>query len=439
MRSRHTRHLATELSARLFDREFLKKSGLSRRTMQTVFDRDKWEGVFEALFPPKTRFTCGGILALCRRELKMLAQEPEEGWISFTYKYSTHILYPDEAFAKAAEPYVSGAMFYLAVLQFFFDEERKSVPFDPFNDFALLEKEEYETFDRAGEYAHFVREFREQYIYEMMRLNREATPFETLSHIAGVHYVAMTMARGLYKAGVPVDLALASGAAAGHDLGKFGCKPNERVPYLHYYYTNEWFTAYHMEGIGHIAANHSTWDLELDNISVESLALIYADFRVKQMRGESGQEITKIYTLKDSFDVILSKLDNVDEAKRNRYRVVYARLLEFENYMRSLGVDVDLDGNPPEPEKPLDIVLQNSKQVVRSFGFWGIEHNIDVMHRLGTERQFGNILEAARSEKDWKNVRAYLNIFNEYSIHLNHKQKEQTLGFLYELDRKSVV
>ena len=65
--------------------------------------------------------------------------------------------------------------------------------------------------------------------------------------------------------------------------------------------------------------------------------------------------------------------------------------------------------------------------------FWGIEHNIDVMHRLGTERQFGNILEAARSEKDWKNVRAYLNMFNEYSIHLNHRQKEQTISFLYEL------
>ena len=30
-------------------------------------------------------------------------------------------------------------------------------------------------------------------------------------------------------------------------------------------------------------------------------------------------------------------------------------------------------------------------------------------------------------------MRAYLNIFNEYSIHLDHKQKEQTISFLYEL------
>ena len=433
MRSRHTRHLATELSARLFDREFLKSAGLSRRTMQEIFVRDKWEEAFETLFPIKKRFTCEEILELCRPELWALSVEPEEGWISFTYKFATHILYPDPEFDKKAAPYAAGALLYLNLLQFFFDEERKVMPFNPYDDFELLSEEEYAACDRAEEYAHFVKEFRNQYIYEMMRLNREATPFETLGHIAGVHYVAMHVARGLHKAGVPIDLALASGAAAGHDLGKFGCKPNERVPYLHYYYTNQWFTAYHMESIGHIAANHSTWDLELDNISVESLVLIYADFRVKQMRGADGKEITKIYTLKDSFDVILSKLDNVDEAKKNRYRVVYARLHEFEKYMRSLGVDTDLNGNPPAPEKPKDIVIQNSDQIVRSFVFLGIEHNIDVMRRLGTERQFGNILEAARSEKDWKNVRAYLNIFNEYSIHLNHRQKQQTINFLYEL------
>lgn len=433
MHSRHTRHLATELSARLFDRDFLKKSGIGRRNMQKLFDRDKWEDTFEELLPAKGRFRCEDILNICRPELKLLCSEPEEGWLCFTYKLSTHIPYPDEEFMAQNAPFVPGAYLYLEILRFFFDEERKTVAFDPYDDFAFLPEEEYQGFDRAGEYAHFVQEFREQYIYEMMRLNREATPFETLGHIAGVHYVAITVARGLYEAGVPIDLALASGAAAGHDLGKFGCKPNERVPYLHYYYTHQWFHAYHMDNIGHIAANHSTWDLELDNISVESLVLIYADFRVKQMRDENGRELTKIYSLKESFDVILSKLDNVDETKRNRYRVVYARLYEFERYMRSLGVDVDLDGNCKKAGAAPDIALQNGRQIADSFISFSIEHNIDVMHRLGTEREFGNILEAARSEKDWKNVRAYLNMFNEYSIHLNHKQKEQTMAFLYEL------
>lgn len=79
-----------------------------------------------------------------------------------------------------------------------------------------------------------------------------------------------------------IDLGLISGAALGHDIGKFGCKPGERVPYLHYYYTDQWFTQRGLTALGHIAANHSVWDLEIENLSSESLALVYADFRVKQ-------------------------------------------------------------------------------------------------------------------------------------------------------------
>ena len=47
-----------------------------------------------------------------------------------------------------------------------------------------------------------------------------------------------------------------------------------------------------MERISHIAANHSTWDLELESLSVESLCLIYADFRSKQDRDANGNETT---------------------------------------------------------------------------------------------------------------------------------------------------
>ena len=101
--------------------------------------------------------------------------------------------------------------------------------------------------------------------------------------------------------------------------------------------------------------------------------------------------------------------------------------------MRSLGVDVNLDGKPEKTPPMPDISLRNTEQIVDSLVFMGVEHNIDVMHRMGAERQFGNLLEAARSEKSWKNVRAYLNIFEEYFPYTNDIQKEQTLSFLYEL------
>ena len=187
-----------------------------------------------------------------------------------------------------------------------------------------------------------------------MRLGQEVTPFRTLGHIAGVHYIAMTAARGLRAAGVDIDLALISGAAASHDIGKYGCRPGERVPYLHYYYTDQWLLERNMGNISHIAANHSTWDLELESLSVESLCLIYADFRSKQDRDEKGQEITVLYPPWTSPSrSSCPSWDNVDSSKRRRYEFVYGKLHDFEDYMRSLGVDVDLTGRPgtPAPHK----------------------------------------------------------------------------------------
>ena len=63
---------------------------------------------------------------------------------------------------------------------------------------------------------------------------------------------------------------------------------------------------------------------------MESLLLIYADFRVKSTRVKD-REVIHFYSLKEAFDVILNKLDNVDAAKRHRYVKVYAKLKDFED------------------------------------------------------------------------------------------------------------
>ena len=49
------------------------------------------------------------------------------------------------------------------------------------------------------------------------------------------------------------------------------------------------------------------------------------------------------------------------------------------------------------------------------------------------ESDFGNLIEAARSERQWKNVRTYIGIFEEYSTYMTEHQKLMTLKFLYEL------
>lgn len=52
-----------------------------------------------------------------------------------------------------------------------------------------------------------------------MRIGKAITPFNTLGHIGGVHWVSLYIARQLYQCDVPVDVGLISGAAACHDIG----------------------------------------------------------------------------------------------------------------------------------------------------------------------------------------------------------------------------
>ncbi len=364
---------------------------------------------------------------------KLCPQSPRQGWGLFCYQYICRIMFPQNGFAPEADQYEAGARFYLTVLQVLLDHERAALPFDPMMDFQFLPEEEYSSYDTAREYRRFLRAWREEFLYELMRLGMEVTPFKTLSHISGVHYIAMTAANGLKEAGVEVDLALISAAAAAHDIGKFGCRPGERVPYLHYYYTDQWLLERKMDSISHIASNHSTWDLELESLSVESLLLIYADFRSKQERDKDGNEVTILFPLDQSFQVILSKLDNVDSKKRRRYEFVYGKLHDFEDYMRSLGVDVDLTGQlqPPVPHK--DTALMNPRETLDSLILLSVEHNLQLMHMLSNEQKFGNIIEEARSVKSWQQLRAYLNVFEEYFTYLSVRQKTQALTFLYEL------
>ena len=404
-----------------------------RRSALALLSAPSWTEGLRDLLPLRERVPCARVVQLCRDILPGLCPEPEDGWLSFCYRFVRSTMFPRGGFAPDREKYAAGAHLLLTAMQVLFEQERRELPFDPMLDFDFLPEEVYASCDCGREYTRFLTAWKREYIYELMRLGSEVTPFGTLSHIAGVHYIAATVAGGLQWAGVSVDPALVSAAAAAHDLGKYGCRPGERVPYLHYYYTDQWLLERGMEGISHIASNHSTWDLELESLSVESLCLIYADFRSKQDRDAGGREITVLYPLDESFQVILAKLDNVDQAKRRRYEFVYGKLHDFEDFLRRLGVDVDLTGRPGTPLPEKDAALMTPDEMIQALTLLSVEHNVTLMHALSSERQFGNIIEAARSCKDWKQLRAYLDVFEEYFTYLSVRQKKLALAFLYEL------
>ena len=382
----------------------------------------------EEFLPLRQRLCCVKLIEAAAEAMPELPA-PEGGWSGYVLSDAIARLYPQHR-REATEQQEDFALCALLAVQLLLAEERRTQRFDMTMDFAFCTDEE-----AAGSpfYQRFLQVWRQDFVYELLRLSRELTPFSTLQHIAMVHHVAMTAGRALRRGGAAVDLALTSAAAAGHDIGKFGCMPGERVPYLHYYYTDEWLTRSGLPQVGQVAGNHSTWDLELANLSVESMLLIYADFRSKQRREPDGRETAALYSLKDAFDVILSKLDNVDTAKKRRYEYVYRKLRDFEEYLIAHGVDVTLRGRDTDPEQAMDIALMGPKEYYRAFCLMAVEHNLNMMRRLSHEGLFSDLLEMARSEKDWTRVRTYLCVLEDYFTYLSANQKIQTVYFLYEL------
>lgn len=433
MENQFARQVGARVFQALIDKRFLNKLTMSARSAAILFERVDWAQAVAALLPIRRRMTCDEVLDAVRPLLDHIAPEPPEGWLKCAYQVANALQFPQNEVSCGDERWRDGALCYLRVLQQLLKEERAVLPFSPQFDFAFCTEKELEGSASADEYHRFCDWFREDFVRELLRLGHEVTPYRTMEHIAGVHHVAMTCARAFHARGGLVDLPLLSAAAAVHDIGKFGCKIGERVPYLHYHYTDIWCAQRGLYDTGRIAANHSVWDLEIENLSSESLLLVYADFRVKQSHDEHGQEIARIFSLSDSFDVILQKLDNVDATKRRRYQFVYAKLYDFEEYMRSFGVDTTLSRPATAPVVFKDAALMRMDEAVTALRYRAVDHNIRLMHRLGHDQLFGNILEAARSEKSADRLRAYVSVFEEYFTYWSAAQKEQTLSFLYEL------
>ena len=437
--------LYAEITSAYLDRVYLHGEGLTKEQVnrfRDVFKAAAYELIAKA--DEGGRIHTPDILNVWENRLYTGDKDPEDGWLEHCYSYLRNQLFPHLPGPADADEFRSERANLLQLMRGVFEYERKALPFDPTRDLRLLSDVQITAGHFNPEYIKMRKLIRSKYIYEFMRIGTDITPFNTLGHISGVHYVAMYMAYQLHQVQFPVDLGIISAAAAMHDIGKYGCRAFEekRVPYLHYYYTNYCLTRNALPNIAHIAANHSTWDLELENLSVESLLLIYADFRVKSTR-ENGQEIIHFYSLKEAFDVILNKLDNVDEAKKHRYVKVYAKLKDFEDLMIANGVSVDLPKEStalfdeqciekPVPKRPRSALLDGN-DIVQELKFRAIGHNILLMSRFNHPAKFASLIESARSDRNWKNTRTYITILGEYSTYMSEEQKTMTLNFLYEM------
>jgi len=319
--------------------------------------------------------------------------------------------------------------------------------------FRPLAEEEIARWPSGEEYRRLLPHLEEDCLLACLAMAQEWMGLTIYDHVLGVTGLSLWIGRQLARS-VPVDLPLLHGAAIGHDVGKFGCVGDEvrRIPRLHYYYTHTWYQDRGLGNLGHIATNHSLWDLEQVRLPVETLLLIYADFRVKDVTAPDSRQLMGVISLKESFATIKDKLENLDKAKLRRYRGVYRKLRDFEEYMQYLGVRLEPPGfegeEPPRPrvpeqldvlavlegrERPDAVALAAGRDVTTVRRLLLTAHNLGVMERLRDLPSLRALIEEARSYESWRGLRTYLAILREYAPALSREQKALTLDFFLEL------
>lgn len=431
------KEIKKKIFRKLSNSHFLKSTNISQEFLDKHVNSPAFLYNLKDILDEKN-FSPSKVLYLCAPILNDLYKEDPDDWLIYIYNYTLSKNFKDAVTIELDSRFTLGCEIFLKIYKVLCDIEKSMVDSDSWQSkypLTTLKDDEIKELERKDEYVRFTKAFNRDYVYEMMKLNGEIFKYNTLDHICGVHCLAMFLARQLKTKGLPIDLGRVSGAAAGHDIGKYGCKGEElkRVPHLHYYYTDQWFKKHNINYIRNIAINHSTWDLELENLSLESLILIYCDFRVKNVFTGNGYTMN-IFSLADSFKVILEKLENVDAKKESRYNRVYSKLKDFEYYLKSINIEVDLNSKDEKlnPVLPPVYSLLRGNEITTSMKNLAINHNINLMYLLRDEYSLNAILEQGRSEKNWKNLRQYIRVLEEYSTYFTQKQKLQTLEFLYD-------
>lgn len=436
--------LANIVQSSMLDQKFLEASGISSKTMQERIAREDFiEMIYEIddIVDEAGRFHSGDVLNICKKYVPELSKTPKDGWLEHCRLYYLHLIFPHLDGPADSRAFMHGRNIFMQILRGVYAYERIEAPFDPLYDIHLLSEQEIKKYMYTSEYLTLRELVTDNFVYEFMRLSNDLIPGKILGYVGAVHYLALYTGRQLREAGYDIDLGLLSAAAATHEIGKYGCRPGEehRAPKLHYYYTDYCLSRYNMPTIMNIAVHHSLWNLELENLSVESLLLVYAYARVKITNLGNNLEDISFYTLDEAFVDLFDKLGEISGDDKTRYLRVYHKLHDFEEFMEASGVVTEIPVNFSErPETSEDKVLSRysydtliKDAFVKQIKFCTIEHNIRMMKLFNKKEYFDMLIDSARIESEHGNISTYLSIFGEYSTYMTEPQKTAVLDFMY--------
>lgn len=162
--------------------------------------------------------------------IEEIVGEELEGFEAYLHQYAVSISFPNAAELVHTDKKDLACDIFLPFYSVFCDLEKENhetkwvskYPLD------LLREEEVAALEDRTEYDMFVNAYNSEFVYELMKITQDVVGYSTLDHVSGVHYLAVKIARQILRTGLPIDLGRISGAAAGHDIGKFGCKGEEK-------------------------------------------------------------------------------------------------------------------------------------------------------------------------------------------------------------------
>ena len=150
------------------------------------WSRARWA---EELLPRTRRLDCRTVIDAAAEQTDI--PEPDGGWRGFVLQSAMGGLYPGHRVSASAEQ-EDFALCALLAIRLLLDSERQLLPFDWRMEFAFCSAEEAAD---SPDYPRFLQVWRRSFVYELLRLSSELTPFSTLQHTAMVHHVAMTAGR----------------------------------------------------------------------------------------------------------------------------------------------------------------------------------------------------------------------------------------------------
>lgn len=452
----------------LSSQSFLNKSQINKGHYKKVINSKKISNIIEEIYG-RSLFSCNDALCLAEGIYEDYSLSCGRAWSSkpnhdrlkdIIYNYNQSQLYPhtlnqDYRDQVRDESFKQFYGIFSKILKIFCNNAKANSKngWEHLYPYHSLRQEDYKDSRFKKEYEKFETAFNRQNVYELMKMSQEWKGFTSLDHTLGVYNLCMFIGKQMKNLGFPVDLAILSGASIGHDIGKYGCVGEElkRIAYYHYFYTKDWYDRNGLFALSHYATNHSTWDLEELRLPNEEIILIYSDFRVKNRVYPDGTSAMDIYSNKESFDVIRDKLDNLDEAKLDRYRKVYRKLEDLERMFITLGINTDIKqgikqedlGQKRSMFNALCIVNGNvnsdfisilpNSEIINACKTLTVAHNIFVMDKIRDTYSLKRLFEDARHEKTKSDLRIYLSIIEAYSDFLTLEQRELCINFLFGL------